>query len=86
MLPEPVPLPRYRIMEVVRALPACPPEPPCALQFRTTPPNTNREYQWSARVDHVFNNNDRGYIRVLRDNGFQPSYTSPFGPMFQCAK
>ena len=55
---------------------------PCALQFRTTPPNTNKEYQWSARVDHVFSDKDRGYIRVLRDNGFQPSYTSPFGPTF----
>ena len=55
---------------------------PCALQFRTTPPNTNKEYQWSARVDQVFNDNDRGYIRVLRDNGFQPSYTSPFGSTF----
>ena len=55
---------------------------PCALQFRTTPPNTNKEYQWAARVDQVFSQNDSGYIRVLRDNGFQPSYTSPFGPTF----
>jgi hypothetical protein len=55
---------------------------PCSLQFRTTPPNTNKEYQWSARVDQVFNDNDRGYIRVSRDNGFQPSYTSPFGATF----
>jgi len=55
---------------------------PCALQFRTTPPNLNHEYLWSARVDHVFNDSDRGYIRVLRDNGFQPTYTSPFGPTF----
>jgi len=55
---------------------------PCALQFRTTPPNLNHEYQWSARVDHTFNDKDRFYIRVLRDNGFQPTYTSPFGPTF----
>jgi len=55
---------------------------PCALQFRTTPPNTNKEYQWSARVDQVFSDKDSGYIRILRDNGFQPSYTSPFGPTF----
>jgi hypothetical protein len=55
---------------------------PCALQFRTTPPNSNREYQWSARVDHNFSDKDRGYIRVLRDNGFQPTFTSPFGPTF----
>jgi hypothetical protein len=55
---------------------------PCALEFRTTPPNTNREYQWSARVDHNFSDKDRGYIRVLRDNGFQPTFTSPFGAAF----
>jgi Carboxypeptidase regulatory-like domain/TonB-dependent Receptor Plug Domain len=55
---------------------------PCALQFRTTPGNTNHEYQWSARVDHNFSDKDRAYIRVLRDNGFQPTFTSPFGPTF----
>src|SRR5580704_6167741 len=55
---------------------------PCALQFRTTPPNLNHEYQRSARVDHIFSDTDRGYIRILRDNGFQPTYTSPFGPTF----
>jgi hypothetical protein len=55
---------------------------PCAYQFRTTPPNINREFQWSARVDHTFNDKDRGYIRIWRDNGFQPTYTSPFGPTF----
>jgi Carboxypeptidase regulatory-like domain len=55
---------------------------PCALQFRTTPPSTYREYLWSSRVDHIFSQSDRGYIRVLRDNGFQPTFTSPFGPTF----
>jgi hypothetical protein len=55
---------------------------PCALQFRTTPPNSNKEYQWSARVDHTIGPNDRGYVRILRDNGFQPTYTSPLGPTF----
>src|SRR6202021_2574229 len=55
---------------------------PCALQFRSTPPNLNHEYLWSARVDHTFSDSDRGYIRVLRDNGFQPTYTSPFGSTF----
>ena len=55
---------------------------PCALQFRSTPPDINKEYLWSARVDHVFNDNDRGYIRVLRDNGFQPTFASPYGATF----
>ncbi len=59
-----------------------PADVPCALQFRTTPPNSNREYQWSSRVDHNFSDKDRGYIRVLRDNGFQPKFTSPFGSTF----
>jgi len=55
---------------------------PCAEQFRSTPPNLNREYLWSARVDHIFSETDRGYIRILRDNGFQPTYSSPYGPTF----
>ena len=55
---------------------------PCALQFRSTPPDLNKEYLWSARVDHVFSDKDRGYIRVYRDNGFQPTFASPFGPTF----
>lgn len=55
---------------------------PCALEFRTTPPNTNKEYQWAARVDHNISAKDHFYVRVLRDNGYQPSYTSPFGAVF----
>ncbi len=55
---------------------------PCALQFRSTPGNTNKEYLWSARVDHTLTGKDRFYVRVSRDNGFQPSFTSPFGPTF----
>jgi hypothetical protein len=55
---------------------------PCALQFRSTPPDINREYLWSARVDHQIGAKDNMYIRVLRDNGFQPTYASPFGPVF----
>jgi hypothetical protein len=64
------------------AFPGLAPGVPCALQFRSTPPDINREYLWSARVDHHFGDNDSGYIRVLRDNGFQPTYASPFGPVF----
>jgi hypothetical protein len=55
---------------------------PCALQFRSTPGNTNKEYLWSARVDHTLTPSDRFYVRVSRDNGFQPSFTSPFGAVF----
>jgi hypothetical protein len=55
---------------------------PCALQFRSTPPDINKEYLWSARVDHHFSDKDTGYVRVFRDNGFQPTYASPFGPTF----
>jgi len=55
---------------------------PCALQFRTTPPNANREYQWAGRVDHIFSSRDRAWVRVWRDNGFQPTFTSPFGKTF----
>jgi Carboxypeptidase regulatory-like domain len=55
---------------------------PCTYQFRATPTSLNREYQWAARVDHIFNDHDRGYIRIWRDNGYQPTYTSPFGSTF----
>jgi len=55
---------------------------PCALQFRSTAPNANREFQWSGRVDHSFSEKDRAWVRVWRDNGFQPTYTSPFGKVF----
>jgi hypothetical protein len=55
---------------------------PCALQFRSTAPNANREFQWSGRVDHNFSDKDRTWVRVWRDNGFQPTYTSPFGKVF----
>lgn len=55
---------------------------PCAVEFRSTPTSLNTEYLWNGRVDHVFGDHDRGYIRVGRDNGFQPTYTSPFGSAF----
>jgi len=55
---------------------------PCAMQFRATSPNKLTEYQWAARVDHNISDRDRAYIRVYRDNGFQPTFTSPFGPTF----
>jgi hypothetical protein len=55
---------------------------PCALQFRNAPADINKEYQWSGRVDHIFSDKDRGYIRVSRDNGFQPTFASPFGSTF----
>jgi hypothetical protein len=58
---------------------------PCALEFRSTPTSLNHEYLYNIRVDHQFSDHDRGYIRVGRDNGFQPTYTSPFGPTFNAS-
>jgi hypothetical protein len=55
---------------------------PCALNFRTTPANLFHEYQWTARVDHNFSEKDHGYVRVFRDNGYQPTYTDYFTPVF----
>jgi hypothetical protein len=55
---------------------------PCADQFRATSPNKLSEYQWSSRVDHNISDRDHAYLRVYRDNGFQPTFTSPFGPTF----
>ena len=58
---------------------------PCEYQFRTAPTSLLTEYQWAARVDHIFSDKDRGYIRIFRDNGFQPTYTSAFGPTFNAS-
>ena len=55
---------------------------PCAVGFRITPPNENKETNWAIRLDQVFSDKDRFYARFWRDNGFQPTYTSPFGAAF----
>lgn len=58
---------------------------PCALQFRSTPPSVFKEYQWAIRVDHNISDSDRLYGRFWRDDGFQPTYTSAFGPTFNAS-
>lgn len=58
---------------------------PCAMEFRSTPTALNHEYLYNIRVDHQFGEKDRGYIRVGRDNGLQPTYTSPFGSTFNAS-
>ncbi len=55
---------------------------PCALSFRSTAGNRTKEYLWTGRVDHNFNDRDRAYVRVQRDNGTQPTYTDPINPIF----
>ena len=58
---------------------------PCADEFRLTPTSLNHEYLYNVRVDHQLSEKDRFYIRVGRDNGFQPTYTSPFGSTFNAS-
>jgi hypothetical protein len=58
---------------------------PCALEFRNVPGSVFKEYQWAIRVDHNINANDRFYARFWRDNGYQPTYTSAFGPTFNAS-
>jgi hypothetical protein len=55
---------------------------PCVDSFRVAAPNKEKEYQWAGRVDHAFSDNDRAYIRLFRDNGYQPTYTDYFSPIF----
>ena len=55
---------------------------PCAVPVPHHGAQQTDEYQWSARVDHNISDKDHGYVRVYRDNGFQPTFTSPFGPTF----
>ena len=55
---------------------------PCSLQFRNTPGSVFTEFQWAIRIDHTISDKDRFYARFWRDNGYQPTYTSAFGPTF----
>jgi Carboxypeptidase regulatory-like domain len=55
---------------------------PCALQFRSNVANFTKEYVWTGRVDHNFNEHDSAFVQVQRDNGTQPTYTDPINPVF----
>ena len=57
----------------------------CALEFRSTPPSVFKEYQWSTRIDHTISDSDRLFGRFWRDSGFQPTFTSVFGPTFNAS-
>lgn len=50
---------------------------PCALQFRSTAGNFNREWLLTGRVDQNFGNNDRLFIHFRTDQGVQATYTDP---------
>jgi len=55
---------------------------PCALQFRSTAGNFNREWLLTGRVDQTFGSNDRAFIHFRTDHGVQASYTDPLTPTF----
>src|SRR5205807_2466670 len=55
---------------------------PCALQFRSTAGNFNREWLLTGRVDQNLGNNDRMFVHFRTDHGVQASFTDPINPTF----
>jgi len=58
------------------------PGTPCALQFRSTAGNFNREWLLTGRVDQNLGSNDRAFIHFRTDHGVQASYTDPLTSVF----
>lgn len=55
---------------------------PCALQFQSTAGNHTHEWTLGARVDHIFNSNDKVFFRFWTDHGLQATFTDPISPAF----
>jgi hypothetical protein len=54
----------------------------CAVQFQSAVTNLTHEQQFAGRVDYNLTSNDRIFLRVLYDHGFQASYTDPINALF----
>jgi len=54
----------------------------CAEGFTNGTNTFTHEYQVSGRVDYNIGANDRAFLRVWHDNGFQASITDPISPLF----
>jgi outer membrane receptor protein involved in Fe transport len=65
--------------------PLLPAGTPCALQFRSTAGNFNREWLLTGRVDQNLGNNDRAFIHFRTDHGVQASYTDPLTSVFNAS-
>jgi len=54
----------------------------CALTFNSSATAFTHEYQVSGRVDYNVGPNDRAFLRIWHDKGFQASITDPISPLF----
>jgi hypothetical protein len=54
----------------------------CSALFRENSSNLTHEALYAGRVDQVFGQNDRAYVRLQRDSGVQATYTDFFNPVF----
>lgn len=54
----------------------------CAEQFNSAANSFTHEYQVSGRVDYNVGANDRAFLRIWHDKGFQASVTDPISPLF----
>jgi hypothetical protein len=54
----------------------------CTQQFTSSVTNLTHEQQFSGRVDYNLSSNDRIFLRILKDHGFQASYTDPINALF----
>ena len=54
----------------------------CTQSFQGTASNLTHEAQYMGRVDYNFGANDRAFVRVAYDHGFQASITDPISPLF----
>jgi hypothetical protein len=55
---------------------------PCALGFRSTAGNLNREWLLTARVDQQIGSQDHAYLHFRTDHGVQATYTDPLNSTF----
>jgi hypothetical protein len=55
---------------------------PCAVHFETTLGRPTHESQYSGRVDWNIRTEDRIFLWVAYNDGYQASYTDPISPLF----
>jgi hypothetical protein len=55
---------------------------PCALQLQAGLSSNPHDYLAVWRYDQNIGNNDKFFVRVQHEHGFQPTYTDPINPAF----
>jgi hypothetical protein len=55
---------------------------PCTVETQAGLSGHAHDYLWVARSDENIGNNDKLFVRVQREHGFQPTIIDPFNPAF----